>query len=393
MGGTLSSIYNNTIFALNLHSKELARLQEQVTTGSRINRTSDEPTSAYRILGLNSQARSLANYIDNLSQTVDILTLTSTTLSNITSTLADVKKLLSSITGTSEGALQGITSQGINEAIEKLVAAANTRHMNRYLFGGGNTATAPYAVVRDENGKITSVTYQGSFEDRNIEVAPGVEGKAFYIGDELFRSDNRSDPVFSGDTGAASGTGTSSVKGDIWLTVSGTAGNWTLSIDGGLSSVNSNGTETNLAVTNSQTGEVLYVDATGITTAGTDWVRVPGTYNIFDALISICDRMETEGISYTDIEELRNNGLASLDEVNGLLAQKSVSIGSKIGFLSNIKDSLTNVQYNTEDEVARLEEADIAQLAVDLSRTEVLYQMTLSISARLLSMSLLDFIG
>jgi predicted HTH domain antitoxin len=39
-----------------------------------------------------------------------------------------------------------------------------------------------------------------------------------------------------------------------------------------------------------------------------------------------------------------------------------------------------------------LEEADIAQIAIDLTRREVLYEMSLSMAARLLSMSLLDFL-
>jgi flagellin-like hook-associated protein FlgL len=42
--------------------------------------------------------------------------------------------------------------------------------------------------------------------------------------------------------------------------------------------------------------------------------------------------------------------------------------------------------------MAQLEQADIAQLAIDLSRRDVLYQMSLSVTAKLLSLSLLDFI-
>jgi flagellin-like hook-associated protein FlgL len=53
---------------------------------------------------------------------------------------------------------------------------------------------------------------------------------------------------------------------------------------------------------------------------------------------------------------------------------------------------MKNIQYNTEDETTRLQEADISQIAIDLSRREVLYQMSLSVAAKLMSMSLLDYI-
>ena len=73
MGGILSNTYNNIGFALSLHTEQLARLQEQISTGSRINRASDDPSAAYRVLGLGSQNKSLGNYITNLSETTELL--------------------------------------------------------------------------------------------------------------------------------------------------------------------------------------------------------------------------------------------------------------------------------------------------------------------------------
>ncbi|GAI92999.1 unnamed protein product, partial [marine sediment metagenome] len=204
-----------------------------------------------------------------------------------------------------------------------------------------------------------------------------MEASAFYVGDNIFRSHNRGTPIFSGDTGAAAGTGTSTVSGDVWLTVTGSPGNYKLSIDGGLTTFDAG--SANLAVTDSRTGtgsdrKVLYVNSSNITSTGTEWVRVPGTYDIFNALITIRDRLETEGgLTNVQLEELRSNALSSLAELNNLLLQSSVSMGSKIGFLDDLKDSLNNIKYGTEDEVTRLQEADIAQIAIDLSRREVLY--------------------
>jgi len=222
-------------------------------------------------------------------------------------------------------------------------------------------------------------------------VAPGVESSAFYVGDNIFRSHNRSTPIFPGDTGAAAGTGTSTVRGDVWLTVTHNGTNYELSIEGG-DAVEVTGVITNLAVT-SPTGEILYVDATDINSTGLDWVRVPGTYDIFNTLITIRDRLETEGgLTSAELEELRHNALSSLAELNNLLLQSSVSMGSKLGFLDDLKGSLNNRKYDTEDEVTRLQQADIAQIAIDLSRREVLYQMSLAVAAKLMSLSLLDFI-
>ena len=393
MGGTLNNIYNNVSLALNLHTDALARLQEQVSTGSRINRVSDDSSAAYQVLGLNSQQSSLNNYIDNLSEVVSTFEFSSTVFQDMISEVSETKVRLTQVSsGIYNEDARRRTAEGIDEILEQLVAFANTQHMGQYLFGGGNTATAPYLVERT-NGEITNVTYQGSSSNRYIEVAPGMESSAFHVGDDIFRSDDRQAAIFLGATGAKAGTGTSSVRGDIWLTVTGSAGNYVLSIDGGLSTFTSDGTDTNLMLTNSITGEVLYVDATEITNTGTDLVSIPGTYDLFNTLISIRSILRNDkGLPESQLQQLQDTLLNSLEEVNELLIQAEVNVGTKIGFLDGFKNSLNNLQYNAEDEVTHLQEADIAQIAIDLSRHEVLYQMSLSVAGKLMSMSLLDFI-
>jgi flagellar hook-associated protein 3 FlgL len=369
-------------------------LQEQTATGSRINRVSDDPSAAYRIMGLDTQQRSLANYTDNLSEIVSLLDMSSTVIQQIASALTETRVRMTQIAGGiySEDARQR-AAEGINDILEQTVSLANTQHMGQYLFGGGDTASAPYLVERTD-GRITSVTYQGSHENRNVEVAPGVNSSAFFVGDDVFRSDDRGELIFLGQTGAGSGTGTSTVRGDTWLTVTGSAGNYTLSIDDGQTTFNTDGTDTNLAVTDSVTGEILYVDTTGITGTGVDMVRTPGTYDIFSTLISIRDILQNEReLSGGQLREFQDNSLNSLEEVNSLIIQAEVSVGARIGFLDNLKDSLKNLKYDAEDETTRLQEADIAQIAIDLSRREVLYQMSLAVAGRLMSISLLDFLG
>lgn len=394
MSGTLSNIYNKISFALYAHSEAMARLQEQTATGARINRTSDDPSSTYQVLGLNSQQTSLENYISNLSEVVQTLDINSTIIENLISEFTETKTRLTQISSDIYGEQgQQRAAEGVNDILEQVLVLVNNKHSGQYLFGGSDTGSVPYVVERS-NGKIISVTYQGSAENRNIEVAPGLESSAFYVGENIFRSNNRGTPVFLGDTGAKAGTGTSSVTGDTWLTVTYDGSNYKLSIDDGASTVTVPvGGDTNQAVTDSRTGKVLYVDSTEINSTGVEMVSISGTYDIFNTLISIRDILKNEkGLTEAQVKELLNNSLDSLDEIKNLLVQTEVSVGSKIGFLDNLKDSLTDLKYNTEDELTRLTEADIAQVAIDLSRREVLYQMSLSVAAKLMSMSLLDYI-
>jgi len=394
MSGSLSNIYDTVSYALYLNSKALARLQEQASTGSRINRISDDPYDACRVLGLESHQRSLETYMKTLSELVGKLEISSSVLGDMTSALANIKADLAQVvSGTygQEGRLR--IADGINDTLEQMVSLANTEHSDQYLFAGSDTTSAPYVVERN-SGKIVRVTYQGSNEKPNIEVAPGLQASPFYVGDEIFRSDSRSDTVFLGDTGAKAGTGTSSVCGDVWLTVTHDGSNYQLSIDNGASYVTvPSGGDTNQAVTDSRTGRVLYVDTTQINNTGTELVRVPGTYDVFAALISIRDMLRNErGLSDTQLSEVQDSCLTSLEEIRNLLVQAGISVGLKMGFLSDLKGNLENISYNAEEEATQLQEADIAQVAIDLSRRQILYEMSLSVAGKLMSLSLLDFI-
>ncbi|GAI21329.1 unnamed protein product, partial [marine sediment metagenome] len=140
MSGTLGNTYNNISFALNLHSEAMARLQEQVSTGARINRASDGPSAAYRILGLNSEERLLGNYIKNLSDVVSTVGLSSRIIGDMLSGFTGpqgVKTRLTQITsGTYSAESRKTTAEGINEQLEQMLMLANTKRMGQYLFGG-----------------------------------------------------------------------------------------------------------------------------------------------------------------------------------------------------------------------------------------------------------------
>lgn len=399
MSGSLNLVYGNISYALQLHSRAMLGLQEQTATGSRINRPSDNPSSAYRVLGLNSQQRYLTNFMESIDSTMGTQEMASSVLSSMSTTLTDAMVHLTQIiSGTYGEGEDGQHARNrvaleINDVLEQMVASANTQYVDQYIFGGENTSQAPYLVQR-ENGQIVSVTYQGSSQGRNIEIVPGVHTDITYDGDQIFQTHDRQDPVFYGTTGAAAGTGTASVTGDVWLAVTHDGTNYKLSIDGGATQITvpAAGDISNIAVTNAE-GQVLYVDASNLTATGNERVRVPGTYDVFNVLISTRDLLRNQnGLPDTVMADLIDEAAASFHEVKNAMVSKEASIGTRINFLDALKTSLDNIKFNSEEEAAMLEEADIAQIAVDISRRQALYEMSLSVAGRLMSMSLLNFI-
>ncbi len=408
-GYSLDSIYNSASWAIWQHSTALAKLQEKAATGQDINRPSDDPTDANRILSLRTESRSMEVYMGALNDAVSVLDFSSSVIQQIDDQMISALGYLTSIStgGTETEDTRRTLANQLDNILEQVVSLANSQLSGHYLFSGAASDVQPYTVERDSSGNITRVLYQGSSEERNVAVAPGVEVSSVLVGDELFRTDSRgaldfvtADDAGATTTGVVAGSGTSSVRGDTWLTVTDLGGgDYELSIDGGASTVTGNvgdeGAE-NVAVVSSITGQVLYVDVTGMTGSGTEPIRAPGTYDIFNILINARDLLNDEqGLLAGDRAQwnsMVNSTIESMQGAQERLTHAFPRVGGRIGTLLTLKNSIEDMKFNADEEISRLQDADITQVAVDLARHEVLYQMSLSVAARMFSLSLMDFI-
>lgn len=396
MSYSLESIFKTTYWAISRHSETLNVLQQKAATGQDLSRVSDDPSRANQILGFQSDRRKKEVYLNTMEEAISILDLSSSVVQSIMSEMANARaSLASTMSGTTSSQVRRTLATELNNALEQVISFANSERLGQYLFAGANSEQVPYQVERDGNGQIVRVNYQGSQQEQNVEIIQGMELSALLVGDQLFRDDSRQMPVFYGSTGAAAGSGTSSVRGDVYLTVAeaDSPGNYQLSIDGGASWVAVDGTETNVAVVNSQTGEVLYVDATGIQQTGTEPIRIPGTYDIFNILIYARDLLNnSQNLDDKTLDEMMAATLTSMQEVEEKLVRAFPVIGGRIETISNLKDSVEDLKVNSEDEVSRLLDADITQLAIDLARHQMLYEMSLTAASKIFSTSLLDFL-
>ena len=291
MTASLTGIYDQVTYALRTQMRALTLLQEQAATGSKVNRTSDDPLAARDILALNSQVRLLSSNALAIDGAVDSLSICSTALESVDSSLTEAQRLMTqAIGGTLSSEQQKITAGQINELLEQVVSLANTKRMDSYIFAGSATGAPAYTVERT-SGTITAVNYTGSTETLSIDVAPGVQASGVMVGKSTFGGTSTAQPVFPTDgTGVTAGTGTSTVTGLVWLKVVQDGSDYKLSIDGGLTYVTADGSA-NQAVTDSRTGQILYVNATNITRTGTDLVQVSGTLDVFNTLIVMRDAL------------------------------------------------------------------------------------------------------
>jgi flagellar hook-associated protein 3 FlgL len=168
-----------------LPQAQLARLQtkrleadEQVSSGKRLNRPSDDPLAALKVERFQTQERQNESWSQNIDHADTLLHGADGALTEAMDTLQRVKEL--AIQGINSSLTQADADELADEVTqlrEHLKVLANTRVQNRYLFGGGQIRTAPY----DDN-----YAFQGDTQTQELDIADGLRVAATVAGGSVF---------------------------------------------------------------------------------------------------------------------------------------------------------------------------------------------------------------
>jgi flagellar hook-associated protein 3 FlgL len=166
----------------------LAKTQEQLATTKRINRPSDDAIGSSLVLRFQAAKAALEEFQRTTDTTQESLRNTGTALAQVTDVLGQAKEI--AIRGSNDylNGSRGPLAGEVNQLLEEMVSLGNTRYAGRYIFGGIQTATAPFSVTRDGAGKITAVTANslGISDSVYAEVADGVRVQSNLPGDQAF---------------------------------------------------------------------------------------------------------------------------------------------------------------------------------------------------------------
>jgi len=125
--------------------QRVARAQEQVTSGRRINHLADDPIGATRALRLRSFEDSLGQYQRNLDNTRPFLEGADNVLGDVVSGLTRVKEIALAMANEINGPVERqAAANEIRQIRGQLLSQANTKIENRFLFGGFLNGSAPF---------------------------------------------------------------------------------------------------------------------------------------------------------------------------------------------------------------------------------------------------------
>lgn len=134
--------------------QSMNKLNTQLNTGKQVNKISDDPLKAVKIMNLNNELEDIGKYNYNCDEITGWLDMTNEALDRVGTLTSEIKTLLISISGAYGKDEIKAVSTDVNEKIKQIGEALNATYAGKYIFGGTITDEPPATINTDENGNV-----------------------------------------------------------------------------------------------------------------------------------------------------------------------------------------------------------------------------------------------
>lgn len=177
-------IQHSSLRVIDQHRSDIVRAQEQISSGSRINRPSDDPVGAARIAAMEQNIDKVEQFQRNTDLAFSRLGHTESALAEVSDLLQHVRELTlqaaSGVLGDSERELIAIE---VRQVRDRILAVANEQDdQGGYLFAGYRNNVPPFAA------SAGGVTYRGDQGVREIALSEGLSVRVSESGSAVFQS-------------------------------------------------------------------------------------------------------------------------------------------------------------------------------------------------------------
>lgn len=293
---------DNSVYNIQQGRAKLDRLQELTSSGSNVNRPSDDPINSRLLLDIGDKLRAGDQYLSNIQKSTTWQQFTDTALTGMSDIMSLAKQQVATISsGSSDATVRQNAVSQLQALKQQLVDMGNMQLGDQYIFGGAINSAQPFSS---------------------------------------------SAPYYNGDESA-------------------------LMVEIG------NNTTQQMNITGNQ---VL----TGIST-GTPPVTPYGTTNIlkaFDDLISAVNANDVAGIQAGS--RALEDGTKQINNAQSNVVSRLLRLDSSTKLNENTKNTLETIYGNTQN-------VDYAKLAVQLNQQKIAFEASLSSTAKLSQLSLLDY--
>lgn len=173
---------NNMLLNLNNNYGQLSKLQNQINSGSKITRPSDDPVVAVKGMGYRRDLGQVEQYSRNMNEVNNWLDTSDESLNQVGEQMKRVRELvIQAANDTNTPDDRAKIKSEIDQIQKQIQDVANTKVGDRYIFSGTKTGQPLFL-----NGAINTANI--NTEDVKIEVYDGIQMKVNTVGKDLFKN-------------------------------------------------------------------------------------------------------------------------------------------------------------------------------------------------------------
>ncbi|WP_018665148.1 flagellar hook-associated protein FlgL [Heyndrickxia acidiproducens] len=185
---TQSMLANNFLSNLNTSYSKLAKYQEQLSSGKKINKLSDDPLSAMKGIAYRRTVAQVKQYEDNFSEASTWIETTNDALDETNQVLQRIRELtVEGSTGTKTPTDRQSIADEVEQLRGQLVDIANTKVNDKYIFNG--TDTTEKTITSDVTTPAGIAALNINSNPVKMELSKGIYLQVNADGSQVFSKD------------------------------------------------------------------------------------------------------------------------------------------------------------------------------------------------------------
>ncbi len=403
---TTNQLFDRNIRAIMDNQKDLSETSNALSTGKRINKPSDDPVGAAKVIRLTEELDKLGQYQRNNDLLTNSLEQQEAVMENIENTALRARTLLlrAGTGALNDGDRKAIGIE-LGQIRDEMLGMMNTQDANgNYIFAGNQSQTQPFVF---NGGSDNAVSYKGDSGSNSVKLADGVNVQQSVSGQELFENvfARRNYSITNSPSATVENNGIGSQQSFDAFSKANydpvNLGNNTFRLE----ITGSNQVE----LSNPNTGQVIEsvdfaqsepfsVQGMTFTLNGSPGDTVefeldpPQKKNIAETLHDISVVLLDDTQSHNATKQALDDALAGLDNAMEKVGLARSSVGGRMNIASSIKQTNLDLEIAAKDARSAVEDTDYAKASADFAKQEAALNAAMATFPKLANLSLFDYI-
>jgi flagellar hook-associated protein 3 FlgL len=395
------SFYTGSLAAMQQQAAELAKLQNQVANGRRVNTPADDPIGAVHILELERAQSESEQFGKNSTMIQNRLNLEEQALADTGTVLTRVRELTlqaSNIGTLSDSDRRSIATE-LASRLSEVQDIANRQDGNgEYLFAGYSTLTQPFA-----GGASAPVSYVGDQGSRLVQVSSTQRVADSHPGFDVFMNIKEGNGTFAtAVTPANTGSGSISV-GEVIDPSSWVSDNYTITFTTATDwQVTDSAVPANVVASGVYTsGAPIEFNGARVTISGapavgdTFSVKQARSEDIFTTVSDIIAALRQPAgtpAANAQLASTLNGSLQQIDQASDHLLGKRAEVGARLSTLESTENSRSALDVDIASALSDLRDLDYADALTKMNQRLVGLQAAQMSYSQISQLSLFNYL-